>query len=170
MNKEQALKNYKQLTDKVDAKFDEIFNKHKDQFSCTKGCYSCCKPDLSVSQIEALNIREHIKNNLVDLSLDKGIPGYCEFLSEKGECLIYEARPVICRSHGAPVAYKDEFKIQQKDVCELNFKELPIQDLSDQDFFNLDTVNVLLAVMNQVAGFDDQRIPLVRTRFLDKQA
>jgi hypothetical protein len=53
MNKQQALGNYRQLTEKVDAKFEEIFKKHTDQFAYAKGCYSCRKPNLTVSQIEA---------------------------------------------------------------------------------------------------------------------
>lgn len=170
MDHTQALVNYHNLLKKIDLKFEEVFEKHKEHFQCGKGCYSCCKKELSVFEIEALNIKKFIQAHLESFSLDKGIREHCEFLNEKGECLIYEARPVICRSHGAPVAYKNAHGEQEKSVCNLNFTEVDLNSLELIDFYNLETVNVLLSLINQTAGFTDQRVPLKREVFFDKIA
>lgn len=174
MSEMAALKNYKDLIKKVDDKFQEIYGRHKDQFQCQKGCYSCCKKDLSVSGVEALQIKNYIAQNKEALSLDQGKEGFCDFLSEKGECLIYPVRPIICRSHGAPIAFKDSIddleSKQHRDVCDLNFTDMDIQDLNPQDIMNIDTVNMLLAVINQHGGFLQERTPLTRVHFLDKLA
>ncbi len=174
MSQEAALKNYNALLKKVDDKFQDIYGRHKDQFQCQKGCYSCCKKDLTVSGVEALQIKNFIQSHQEVLSLDKGKEGYCEFLSERGECLVYPVRPIICRSHGAPIAYKDAIddvdSRQYRDVCDLNFTEVDIHDLDPQDIMNIDTVNVLLAVINQHGGFSQERVPLTRIHFLNKLA
>ncbi len=165
-----ALSNYKLLLQKVDQKFAQILEKYPQDFKCQKGCYSCCKKDLTVSQIEAENIKDHLKNPQVleKISLDKGQKAYCDFLSEDGACLIYEARPIICRSHGAPIRWKESENSEQRDVCYLNFTTQKLEDLSDQDFFQIDTLNTILTALNKQAGFNEVRVPLKRVQFLEK--
>lgn len=72
--------------------------------ACAKGCSSCCKMNVTISQIEANIISEKTGLNVKQLSNSKnhnseefiGIP--CMFL--KGDsCSIYEVRPFVCRKH-----------------------------------------------------------------------
>ncbi len=92
----------------------------------------------------------------------------CAFLDKEGACTIYAVRPVICRSHGAPIQYRDpqskDFEKAQRfrDVCTLNFTSKPLQDLPLDDIFNIDTVNTLLSLL-QTQSFgkaDVERFPL----------
>ncbi|WP_202709194.1 YkgJ family cysteine cluster protein [Sporosalibacterium faouarense] len=74
--------------------------------SCKRGCYYCCNSNIGITKIEAEHIKRYIKNNLSeDFSLKlkekiaAGVTEKCLFLSEEGECQIYKARPVKCRTH-----------------------------------------------------------------------
>ena len=42
----------------------------------------------------------------------------CPALSEKGECQIYESRPLVCRTFGLPLRQGEQYI---GDICELNF-------------------------------------------------
>lgn len=59
--------------------------------------------------------------------------------------MIYEVRPIVCRSHGVPL------KIDQttRDVCPLNFTEMQLADIGDHYFINLETLNTILVLLNQ---------------------
>ncbi|HEX7677443.1 MAG TPA: YkgJ family cysteine cluster protein [Thermoanaerobaculia bacterium] len=44
----------------------------------------------------------------------------CPNLNERGECLIYEHRPLVCRTFGLPLRNADQYI---GDICELNFRD-----------------------------------------------
>ena len=44
----------------------------------------------------------------------------CPNLNERGECLMYEHRPLVCRTFGLPLRDGDRYI---GDICELNFRE-----------------------------------------------
>jgi Fe-S-cluster containining protein len=46
-------------------------------------------------------------------------------LNERGECLMYEHRPLVCRTFGLPLRNADEYI---GDACELNFTDAPQHD------------------------------------------
>ena len=54
------MQEYDNLRDKVDAQFEQIFNKHQREMECNKGCHDCCAPDLSVTQVEAEMIKSFL--------------------------------------------------------------------------------------------------------------
>ena len=72
--------------------------------ACAKGCSSCCKMNVTISQIEANLIGEKTGIKVNQLSNSKnhdsgefiGIP--CMFLKD-GSCSIYDDRPFVCRKH-----------------------------------------------------------------------
>jgi len=49
----------------------------------------------------------------------------CPNLNERGECLMYEHRPLVCRTFGLPLRNADDYI---GDICELNFTEAPQAD------------------------------------------
>src|SRR5262249_31096201 len=65
-------------------------------------------------------------------------------------CTIYESRPVICRTHGMPITFKDEDNEEiYLDVCPLNFSEEgELEKLSPSDAVDIDRVNLRLAAVN----------------------
>ena len=46
----------------------------------------------------------------------------CPNLNESGECLMYENRPLVCRTFGLPLRNADDYI---GDICELNFVDSP---------------------------------------------
>ncbi len=68
----------------------------------------------------------------------------CPLLRDE-RCLLYEARPIICRTHGLPIVYTQE-GAQISDCCPLNLTGTT--SLSGSDVVNLDTLNTLLTAIN----------------------
>jgi Fe-S-cluster containining protein len=171
MTLEETLARYRDLRGRVDEKFAEILARYQDSFRCRSGCHSCCKPSLTINRLEAAAVAEYLQSrpervaelrSLAAANPHKG--KRCTFLGSDGACGIYEARPLVCRSHGAPIQYKDGTKedaLRLRDVCGLNFAGADIGQLPADAVFNLDTLNTLLAVLSsQVFGKDTSRVPL----------
>lgn len=155
----------KQLHSKI-ADFNEKNETlHSSQMQCKSGCYKCCLVDLSVFEVEANLIREWFhalevneqnnlklkwKNNkvVVEENFHQKKVSACHFLMG-GNCSIYEARPVICRTQGLPLLYRNEESFFF-DSCPLNFTEgAP----SSKDCLNLDQLNLMLSqIENHDAG------------------
>jgi uncharacterized protein len=178
------LQEYLNLRDKVDQQFDKIFTKHNSEMSCAEGCHDCCAPDLSVTQIEAEMIREFITarpeiveqlKTLATLNPHQGTR--CALLNAEGQCSIYEARPLICRSHGAPVLVQIDAKREGIDACPKNFKSgMTMLDVGD--WIHLETLNTLLALVDWRNALDQgrerpdpetDRIPLLINSLLPEQ-
>ena len=72
--------------------------------ACGKGCSSCCKMNVTISQIEANLIAEKtgIKSKQFTSSQSHNIEEFigipCIFLKD-GSCSIYDIRPFVCRKH-----------------------------------------------------------------------
>lgn len=180
---DQALAQYRELRGRVDALFGEIQTRHPASFACKLGCHSCCKPGLTVNPLE----REEIRRFLAERpalaeelrALDRGNPHRgkrCSFLRENGACGIYEVRPLVCRSHGAPLQFRpldakpgDESAVRVRDVCPLNFTGEDLGKLPAGDVVNLDTLNTLLALLCQRAfPGEESRTALRATALGDK--
>ena len=147
---------YEALLSKVDAKVDQIVERHSSRIRCQKGCHQCCLPQISVSRIEAvsigdfLNHRPEIIEKLKHVALNDPHKGRrCRFLDEDGACLIYEARPIICRTHGLPVRVVSPTEQGKtlESACHLNFED-GLEHVDRDSWINLDLVNSLLALIN----------------------
>ena len=72
--------------------------------ACGKGCSSCCKMNVTISQIEANLIAEitGLKSKQLTSSKthrsDMFIGSPCVFLKDD-TCTIYDVRPFVCRKH-----------------------------------------------------------------------
>lgn len=148
------FRQYEQLQKKTDLFFEKVSSQHFEKIQCRKGCYQCCKANLNISIIEKEYIEQTISKDLELLSkIKKNVERknkdtkYCSFLGEQGECLIYNARPLICRSHGIPIQVKESDTIK-RDVCELNFIDIDLNQLETDHILNIDTLNTILSVLN----------------------
>ena len=110
------------LRSRVDAHFEAARERSPRSLACTEGCHDCCHPGLSVFELEAAPIRdalmridpgsrERVRGQGADPRSDR-----CALLLD-GRCSVYAQRPLICRSHGLPVA--DD--AGQVSWCPLNF-------------------------------------------------
>ncbi|TVQ26316.1 MAG: YkgJ family cysteine cluster protein [Spirochaetaceae bacterium] len=91
-------------------------------------------------------------------------PQRCGFLGTAGECTIYGGRPLICRTHGLPLAYRVyEYDEQGRELhpddpdyvdlwCDLNFTgrdgEAAIGGLTDDTRINMAAINEELDRLN----------------------
>jgi hypothetical protein len=78
----------------------------------------------------------------------------CAALDAQGRCSIYAARPIVCRSHGAPIRSGSLPVIQS---CHRNFTSVtPDADcIVDQE-----TLSTLLLAVDREAGNDGSRVHL----------
>lgn len=103
---------YRGLTAKIDGFFARVQARHPDDLQCGTGCADCCHTRLTVTGVEAAAIAEHVaalaepmRAELAALAarpVDQAAIR-CGALGDDDRCRIYPARPVVCRSHGAPI-------------------------------------------------------------------
>jgi Fe-S-cluster containining protein len=145
-----SLDNYRLLVERVDALGQRIETEFRAQIACRRGCDACCRhlslfwvegvalaqalDDLSASAAE--RIRERARRAAAD--------GPCPLL-EAGACLLYAARPIICRTHGLPLL-AGEGEARRIDYCPENFRG--IDTLPAGAIIDLDRLNTTLAAIN----------------------
>jgi Fe-S-cluster containining protein len=152
-----SVERYLSLRDKLDAKAQELSQRHAAALHCQRGCHSCCLPELSVFPIEARVIQDFLhesgkRQEVLALEAADPFAGErCAFLAADGGCSIYPVRPLVCRSHGLPLQFRNEADELSRDVCPLNFTEQTIANLPGEAVLNLDLINALLTLINAEA-------------------
>lgn len=144
------LDNYHQLLARVDYLCRNIADRLGDSITCSPGCSSCCT-SITLFPVEAAalaaaldrlpgdaasEIRRHVRRNTGS--------GRCPLLKEE-RCLLYEARPIICRTHGLPILFQEESG-QRIDCCPRN--RLPEGSLPGSAVIDLDRLNSVLVAVN----------------------
>jgi uncharacterized protein len=142
-----------ELTAKIDGFFERVEARHGDDMQCQTGCSDCCHARLSVTTVEADAIRTYLTDKSITLGID---PARCAALDAAGRCQIYEARPVVCRSHGVPIRMRED-SLPVVRNCHRNFTHTtPDADcVLDQA-----TLSTLVLAVDKAAGNDGQRIDL----------
>jgi uncharacterized protein len=144
------LHNYRALRERVDRICREIEVEFDTHLACHAGCDSCCR-HLSLFPVEAAALAtaledlsparaEHIRSRARNALPDSPCP-----LLEDGVCLLYAARPLICRTHGLPIL-TDQDGAKSIDFCPLNFRG--IASLPGKAVIDLDRLNTTLAAIN----------------------
>ncbi len=136
----------------LDVHISSIEEKNKSRINCKKGCFSCCKDDLDVFGIEAVNIK---KNHQEFLETEKPHEvGMCAFLDDEGACRIYESRPFVCRTHGVPISYlqnDEEGEFELRDICPLNEEGEALENLTAEKIFQNNSWEEKLAMLQLMA-------------------
>jgi Fe-S-cluster containining protein len=119
------------LTRKVDAFFARVADRHGTDMQCATGCSDCCHVRLSITAVEAAAIRDHVagwsaqeRRNLAEFGVvEPGSPSAdrCAALDPAGRCKIYDARPLVCRSHGVPIRLRHG-ALPVVQACHRNFR------------------------------------------------
>jgi len=116
---------FRALTAKVDGFFARVAERHPADLECGTGCADCCHARLTVTSVEADAIAAHVaalpppaRAELAGLAARPVDPAAvrCAALGDDDRCRIYAARPVVCRSHGAPIRLGGEVT-----ACHRNF-------------------------------------------------
>ena len=126
-----------------------------DQFECRPGCGDCCLVDLSVFPVEAALVRQAFaelpdatrKAAAERASLDRHC---CMLDPTDGRCIVYHARPVICRSHGLTVLIDGNL-----DHCPKNYGDRPA---ARDCILDLEKLNTALVSVNMASGGDANRV------------
>ncbi len=147
MNTEKYLK----LRDEVDGLTEQLWSEHKSNMACKKGCDMCCL-NFDVFPIEFDHIKKQVQEeypDVLDQELPETVGEKCFFLKD-GSCTIYDARPIICRTHGYPLLYMNETGDQwQLSHCELNFLKVDEEYFNEDNCYPQDTFNSRLFMMNK---------------------
>ena len=145
------LDNYLQMVARVDALCRGIRAVLSSQITCSEGCSSCCTA-ITLFPVEAAALeaalaalpeaeRTAIHRHVAAHEGDERCP-----LLEEHRCLLYAARPIICRTHGLPIIYT-EGNERKVDCCPLNLNEGE-QPLSGSAVIDIDRLNELLVAVN----------------------
>lgn len=154
------MSRYRELTAKVDDFFKRVHDRHSVDMQCSTGCSDCCHVRLTVTGVEARAIREEVarwpdeqRSALAEAA--RAAPGdRCAALDANGRCRIYAARPIVCRSHGAPIRVRGLPVLQ---TCHRNFTHTtPDADcIVDQE-----TLSTLVLAVDRDSGGDGTRVDL----------
>jgi len=150
---------YAELTAKVDAFFTRVEQRHGADMQCATGCADCCHARLTVTPVEATAIVDEIATWARDRKIAlhalavRDQTARCAALGDDDRCRIYAARPLVCRSHGAPVRMRDARSLPVVQVCARNFVAGP--ERADADcIIDQTTLSALLLAVNRAEGAD----------------
>ena len=149
---ENALNNYRQLVARVNELCAGIEHALQGQITCSEGCSTCCT-SITIFPVEAAALREALtalpdgEAASIRRHAEEHAAGErCPLLLDH-RCLLYEARPIICRTHGLPIVFTEDDK-QRLDCCPLNLASR--ESLSGSTIIDLDRLNVVLVAINSL--------------------
>ena len=123
-------------------------------FACAVGCTACCKVDLSVFGVEAARVRTAFRALPDDVRAAAAARvragRHCAMIDPAdGRCIVYEARPLICRSHGLAILIDGRV-----DHCPLNYRDSRPRR---ENILDLERVNEPLVAIEHAAGGRGER-------------
>lgn len=146
------LDNYRQLIARVDALCNSIAASLGEQITCSSGCSSCCT-SITIFPVEAAAMREAVES-LPEQQAEEIYRHVAKHADNERcpllfhhRCLLYDARPVICRTHGLPIIYTADGH-RNSDCCPLNLNDT--ESLSGSSVVDLDKLNTLLVTVNSI--------------------
>jgi Fe-S-cluster containining protein len=149
---EELLLNYRNLIARVDSLACGIEEQIKESLTCHAGCSGCCSA-ITIFPVEAAALKAALDSLPVreSAAIRKLVSANaggerCPLLMDN-RCLLYESRPVICRTHGLPITFTENNK-QRLDCCPLN--QLDNQSLPGSAVIDLDRLNSLLVAVNSL--------------------
>jgi uncharacterized protein len=155
---------YGEFLKKLDDNSARILAAHGEKITCSKGCAECCI-GISVMPVEFHAMKKILAGR------DPGSVGRsetdetCVFLDKENSCMIYDLRPVICRTHGYPLYYMDRNDVWKLTYCGKNFRGPVKTPFAQDNVLNLEGINLILASLNRkyctLTGLPElERIPL----------
>jgi Fe-S-cluster containining protein len=158
-----AIAAYAALLRKLAGIEKRLYGKYLHAIECRKGCSDCCVLG-GVFAVEAEGMRR---------AVSRLKPGIKKMLSDRiarrrgdrcillyqDSCLIYKARPVICRTHGYPLLVNGKLAF-----CDRNFRGIKAMDSGCVT--DLDRLNLALAAIN-IAFMRDTKERKTRVKLRD---
>lgn len=146
---------YTRILDRADDFFRSVAESQPQNLQCGRGCSLCCYGLFEIGSGDVPLIAEGLEKlhpsrrkmiirrsqEIVSSSkhpdlrncapeekeafFERTAATPCPNLNESGECLMYENRPLVCRTFGLPLRNADDYI---GDICELNFTDAPQGD------------------------------------------
>jgi Fe-S-cluster containining protein len=161
------------LWQKIDGFVAKVQSRYPDDLACRAGCSSCCLGGLSVTSVEADAIRDHLETldaatrSALAISASTETEAHCAALDPEGRCRIYEARPIVCRSHGLAIRFEDaratddEKKIVRRlpliDACSLNFIATPLASVAADCVLDQTNLSTTLALIDRAGATEGEK-------------
>jgi Fe-S-cluster containining protein len=157
-NYPEILHNYCNLVARVDALCSRIAAENAACLACREGCDDCCR-HISIFPVEAAALAMALrdlpdKESARIQELARAATSHACPLLENGRCLLYAARPIICRTHGFPLLV-DREEAKEIDFCPKNFNGInsfPATVVIDLNCLN-STLAAIDAVFTTSSGF-----------------
>lgn len=150
---DRVIEKYRELCSYCDTFFTKAISVSGPNMECRLGCGDCCILQ-TVCELEAHVISQHrgcAATDALDIPNGAGIEAAlsketksCSFL-KNGTCTIYSVRPVICRTHGLPLNYRSENRIE---CCPRNFPGVDIAESFTGILFDAEAVTEALMRLN----------------------
>lgn len=144
------LRNYRDLLTKVELICREIEAEYGEYLACHAGCDDCCR-HITLFPVEAAALAPAIDNlpreeaaRIQSRARRASPDGPCPLL-KNGLCLLYDVRPIICRTHGLPLLTMHDGS-RSIDFCPRNFHGL--SSLPGKAVIDLERLNTALAAVN----------------------
>lgn len=145
-----STETYISVLERADEFFRDVAASQPQSLQCGRGCSLCCYGIFEIGSgdvpllAEGLEKLHHKRRSMIinrareivassahpdlrdctpaekDAFFERTKSTACPNLNERGECLMYEHRPLVCRTFGLPVRDGDRYI---GDICELNFRE-----------------------------------------------
>lgn len=160
------MSRYPELAAKVDAFFARVQARHAADLRCDTGCSHCCHVRLSITGVEVQAIRDEIatwpKHRLDTLrnTVTSAPAGRCAALAADGRCQIYPVRPIVCRSHGAPIRLRDGRSLPVVTSCPDNFTDRGPAAADPDCIIDQATLSAMTLAVDREAGGDGARFDL----------
>jgi Fe-S-cluster containining protein len=160
------MSRYRELAAKVDAFFDRVQARHGEYINCNSGCHHCCHVSLSITAVEADAIRAEVagwtaeRKHALTANLAHASASRCAALDDNGRCLVYSARPIVCRSHGAPIRLRSERSLPVIQACAENFTARGPAAADPDCIIDQTTLSAMVLAVDRDAGGDGSRIDL----------
>jgi len=175
---------YRQLILKVNDTVAKLEGLQRDHLQCLSGCSDCCGHSLTFFPIEIAHIADFIADSPADRQqaifdhlsaysqTDQTSP--CPMLVN-GRCLVYEARPLLCRTHGLMLLIQREDSTAAIErSCNLNFLDMDLGAVDASQAINQSLLSTILFQVNglfcQAVGINlDERMSLLQVvEFIEK--
>ena len=158
----EAVSRYAELTAKVDAFFTRTLRRHGGDMKCESGCSDCCHARLTVTSVEAAAIRAELagwpaeRRAALAAAAAAAPHDRCAALDGADRCAIYAARPVVCRSHGAPI----RMQVRSLPVVQSCFRNFTHTSPDADCVLDQTTLSALVLAVDRDAGGDGSRVDL----------
>ena len=78
-----------------------------------------------------------------------GGPSRCAALGDDGRCGVYAARPIICRTHGLALRFRDDRRhLPMLDACPKNYTDVDLASLDPATVLDQTTLSTVVAALD----------------------